>query len=799
MRSIIFVALLGMAMGVAAQSGKVAAFPVKEGKINLFSLKDVRLEDRNFRHIMELNHDYMLSLDPDRLLSWFRREAGLTPKAQPYPFWESEYMNGHGPLPGHIMGFYLSGISMMYDSTKDPIILERLQYVLKELSLCQEAGGDGYLLPTINGRAIFEGVLRGEFKASNPFIETPYDLCWEPVYVMNKIMLGLYQVYMRCDMPEAKTILIRMADWFGNEVLNKLSHENIQKLLVCEHGSINESFVNVYEITGDKKYLVWAEELNDEQMWVPMSERKDILEGWHANTQIPKFTGFESVFRYNGDERLTEAARFFWETVMKKHTWIMGGNSTGEHFFAPDGFEKRIEQDGGPESCNSVNMLRLTERLYQDYAEPEMIDYYENVLFNHLLANYDPEQGMCVYYTSMKPGHYKVYGTKYDSFWCCTGTGFEQTGKFGQMIYAHAGSELYVNLFIASSVKWKDGISLTQTTDFPDEEATHLTVSGGGKFCLKIRCPYWTGASSLVVSVNGKRKRLRSAGGYVSIDRIWKDGDQIDVEFPMRVEAVPLNGSERYVALKYGPIVLAARIFDERMTKDDFRSARMTVATKSYPVMDVPAFIGDIRRIPSSVTRKGTKAEFVCSGKITSKPFDLVPFYSIHWSRYAVYFRRYAGKEEYLQACEKEKRIKADERMIDEKTVDRVIVSDRKSEEAHRMEAVFSNSGSGWRDAVKGGYFMYQLKICPDVPQSLCLQLLGSDRGARVFDVLIDGKKIGTVDVSALNQARKGGLYRHYIKIPSDCIAGKRQVTVKFQARYGNMAGGIFDVRIVTD
>lgn len=313
MRSIIFVALLGMAMGVAAQSGKVAAFPVKEGKINLFSLKDVRLEDRNFRHIMELNHDYMLSLDPDRLLSWFRREAGLTPKAQPYPFWESEYMNGHGPLPGHIMGFYLSGISMMYDSTKDPIILERLQYVLKELSLCQEAGGDGYLLPTINGRAIFEGVLRGEFKTSNPFIETPYDLCWEPVYVMNKIMLGLYQVYMRCDMPEAKTILIRMADWFGNEVLNKLSHENIQKLLVCEHGSINESFVNVYEITGDKKYLVWAEELNDEQMWVPMSERKDILEGWHANTQIPKFTGFESVFRYNGDERLTEAARFFWK------------------------------------------------------------------------------------------------------------------------------------------------------------------------------------------------------------------------------------------------------------------------------------------------------------------------------------------------------------------------------------------------------------------------------------------------------------------------------------------------------
>ena len=221
----------------------------------------------------------------------------MTPKAQPYPFWESEYMNGHGPLPGHIMGFYLSGISMMYDSTGDTAILSRLSYILEELSLCQQAGGDGYLLPTICGRAIFENVLDGNFKTSNPFIETPYDKCWEPVYVMNKIMLGLYQVYMRCDLLQAKEILVKMADWFGYSVIDKLSHDDLQKLLVREHGSINESFIDVYQITGEEKYLKWAQRLNDEDMWVPMSEGKDILEGWHANTQIPKFTGFESVYR----------------------------------------------------------------------------------------------------------------------------------------------------------------------------------------------------------------------------------------------------------------------------------------------------------------------------------------------------------------------------------------------------------------------------------------------------------------------------------------------------------------------
>ncbi len=338
--------------GVYAQENKVKVEPVNGDKISLFSLKEVRLLDSDFKHIMDLNHAYMLSLEPDRLLSWFRREAGLTPKAQPYPFWESEYMNGHGPLPGHIMGFYLSGISMMYDSTGDTAILSRLSYILEELSLCQQAGGDGYLLPTICGRAIFENVLDGNFKTSNPFIETPYDKCWEPVYVMNKIMLGLYQVYMRCDLLQAKEILVKMADWFGYSVIDKLSHDDLQKLLVCEHGSINESFIDVYQITGEEKYLKWAQRLNDEDMWGPMSEGKDILEGWHANTQIPKFTGFESVYRYDSNERFTTAARFFWDTVVRKHTWVMGGNSTGEHFFAPEEFEHRIELNGGPESCN---------------------------------------------------------------------------------------------------------------------------------------------------------------------------------------------------------------------------------------------------------------------------------------------------------------------------------------------------------------------------------------------------------------------------------------------------------------
>lgn len=794
---LVLFSLLVLSSNISAQDNKVKAAPVHGNKISLFSLKDVRLLDGDFKHIQDLNHEYMLSLEPDRLLSWFRREAGLTPKAQPYPFWESEMMNGHGPLPGHIMGFYLSGIAMMYESTGDAAILDRLKYVLNELTLCQQAGGDGYLLPTINGRAIFENVLKGDFKTSNPFIDTPFDKCWEPVYVMNKIMLGLYQVYTRCDLPQAKNILTKMADWFGGSVLDHLSHENIQKLLVCEHGSINESFITVYEITGDKKYLKWAQMLNDEDMWIPMSEGKDILQGWHANTQIPKFTGFESVYRHDGNERFTRAARFFWETVISKHTWVMGGNSTGEHFFAPEEFEQRIELNGGPESCNSVNMLRLTESLYRDYAETEKVDYYEKVLFNHILANYDPDEGMCVYYTSMKPGHYKVYGTRYDSFWCCTGTGFEQTSKFGQLIYAHTENDLLVNLFIPSTVTWDKGITLRQETAFPNENTTHLTISGQASFNLKIRCPYWVGSSVLTVKVNGKRERLKAVDGYVSIHRSWQDGDRVDIELPMKIEVVPLNESAHYLALKYGPIVLAAPIKDERLTKDDFRQARLTVAAKDYPVLKVPAFVGNIKKIPSAITRKpGKELVFNCNDKAASQSMELVPFYSIHWSRYAVYFRHYDTKEQIAVQSRKLDDAGIVESALDAQTIDRVIVANRESETAHRIEAVNSANGDNWRDASKGGYFMYELKVQPDTPQSLCLQFLGSDSGNRVFDVLIDGRRIQTIDLSQPNPETKG-LYRRTFEIPAAYIDSKEVVTVKFQAKNGSAAGGIFDVRII--
>lgn len=785
-----------------AADTKIVVNPVQPAQRTLFSLTDVRLGDSQFKDIQELDHAYLLSLEPERLLSWFRREAGLAPDAPAYPFWESEDVWGGGPLAGHIMGFSLSSMSMMYEATGDEALKRKIEKMVRGLKECQDAQGDGYLLATINGRRIFEEVVSGKFTTNNPTING----VWEPVYIMNKIMLGLYNAYLSCDLPQAKDVLVKMADWFGYQVLDKLTYEQIQELLVCEHGSINESYITVYEITGDKKYLKWAKLLNDEDMLIPAAEERDILNGWHANTQIPKFTGFEKVYNYTQEDKYTRAAQFFWETVVDKHTWVIGGNSTGEHFFPVDQFEKRVPSDGGPESCNSVNMMRLTETLYQDYGRMKMVDYYERVLYNHILANYDPHEGMCTYYTSMRPAHYRIYGTQHHSFWCCTGTGMEAPAKFGKMIYAHQGSELYVNLFMPSELNWKDkGVKLVQNTDFPDNNKVVFVINtaAGAHFTLNIRKPHWSTAKKMTVWVNGKKMQLApNTEGYVQLDRSWSNGDKVEVELTPQVTVEYLKGSDKYAAFLYGPVVLAAKVDNNGLEEAySFRFPKRTVATLEIPMLTAPALIGSLDKIKKAVSRKSDKElVFECSSEVASTTFELIPFNRIHFNRYAIYFPLYKQMKDYQAVYDQEKKTILENEMLQANTVDHVLIQLPLSESDHKLAGVNMDWGEAygrsWRHASNGGYFMYQMAVLPDVPQSLYMQFINTDGGARVFDVLVDGKQIATIDRCQPKDI-PDLFYYEVVPLPKELLSGKNSVTVKLHAKKNNTVGGLFDIRIV--
>ncbi len=795
------ICMMLMTSTISSAHNLIKVSPEKPNHRELFDLSDVRLGNSQFKDIQELDHQYLLTLQPDRLLSWFRREAGLTPKASPYPFWESEDVWGGGPLPGHVLGFYLSSMAMMYSATGDEQIRDSLDHTLREMDACQQAGADGYLLATINGRHLFEEVVDGKIETYNATING----VWEPVYVMNKIMLGLYQTYLRLNIPLAKDILVRMADWFGHNVLDRLTYYQIQQLLVCEHGSINESFADVYSITGEKRFLEWAKLLNDEDMLLPAAEGRDILNGWHANTQIPKFTGFQRLYTYTGERQLSRAAMFFWNTVTRKHTWVNGGNSTGEHFFPTEEFEQRIANNGGPESCNSVNMMRLTEALYRDAPSSAMIDYYENVLFNHILANYEPRQGMCAYFTSMRPGHYKMYGTKYDSFWCCTGTGMEAPAKFGQMIYAHRRDSLFVNLFIPSEVCWREkGVKWEMQTSFPDDNKVTLTMTDGhpANFVLHLRSPKWN-QGKLSILLNGKPVKVEaSSQDYIAISRIWQPGDKLTFTLNPGVSVEYLQSSTRYAAVKYGPIVMAAKV-DNCGLKDesDFRVARKTVACEAIPLLKSPALIGSPSSIRKHIKRMaGTSLSLLCEVPVASTPIQLVPFNRIHFHRYSLYFPIYPDKTLYLSELNKEQTEINELDMLLSHTVDRVNINSPASEQAHCMEGVNMAkgewNGSSWRHASQGGYIMYRLHIDADKPQAVYLRYCSTDEGQRAFDIMVDGHVIASVDHS---RALDGSpwLYGESYPIPATLLTGKQYVTVKIQARRDQTAGGIFDIRII--
>ena len=776
--------------------------PLSDNKISLFPLSDVRITEGQFRHIENLSHAYLLTLEPDRLLSWFRREAGLTPKGQPYPLWESEDFQSTGPLSGHIMGFYLSSMSMLYQTTSDSKVLDRLKYTLAGLKEVQDTHGDGYLLAQRTARHTFEDVVAGNFRTSNPMINDT----WEPVYIMNKIMLGLYNAYTLCGLEEAKPILVKMADWFGNTVIEHLTHEDMQKLLVCEHGSINESFIDVYKVTGDTKYLKWAEKLNDEDMWVPLSKGEDILQGWHANTQIPKFTGFTAVYRYNGNKDMYNAANLFWDIVVSKHTWINGGNSSGERFFTENDFERRVPNNGGPESCNSVNMMRLTEALYQTDGAAKRVDYYERVLFNHILANFDPENAMCVYYTSMRPGHYKVHASPYNSFWCCVGTGLEAPTKFAKMIYAYNSNSLYVNMFIPSTLIWKEkGVKLEQNTLYPDQNNTMLTFKTEGtivNFDLKVRNPFWVKKNSLTIKINGKNfKANHTDDGYMCVSREWLDGDKIEISFEPELKVEPLKDSKLYYSATYGAIVLGSMVDNHGLTREDFSNPTRTVGSKNIPLSKTPIFVGTPEKIQSSIKKNsGNKLSFSYNNPVSGE-ITLIPFNRIHFHRYAIYFMRFDNAQQFAGLIDKENAFEKKLDLLKNISIDAVNIGDTESEKAHKIEFVRSNTGSynsmRWRDARTGGYFMYNLRSLPDEKLALFVIFRTDDSGSRLFDLLVDGKMVTTFDNSKPKEGIDTPLYSVVVPIPEELTKGKYDITVKFQARNRNSAGGLFDIRLI--
>jgi DUF1680 family protein len=604
----------------------------------LFPLASLRLLDGPFADAVKVNRTYLLALDPDRLLAPFVREAGLQPKARAYGNWESS------GLDGHTAGHYLSALATMIASgadTPEGELRRRLDYMLAELDRCQKVSENGYIGGVPGSRELWKAVASGRVEAVNRK--------WVPWYNLHKTFAGLRDAWLLTSSEKARGILVRLGDWCDT-LMAGISEEQMQRMLGQEHGGMNEVLADIYAISGDAKYLLLAQRFNHKAVLDPLMRGQDELTGKHANTQIPKVIGLERIATLTGDKDARSGARFFWENVTSRRSVAFGGNSVSEHFNDPADFRRMVESHEGPETCNTYNMLRLTEQLFANDPRAAYADFYERALFNHILASIHPSVPGYVYFTPIRPGHYRVYSQPEKGFWCCVGTGMENPGRYGQFIYAQATNGLFVNLFIASDITVTNlGLTLRQETKFPEEPRTRLTLrlKEPATFAIHVRHPGWVAIDDFAARVNGELVNTASGpASYVALKREWRDWDRVEIELPMRTTVERLPDGSDWVALLRGPIVLASPAGTNNMTglrADDSRMGHVA-GGPLIPLDQAPVLVASADELPGHVKPDAAAGPMRfrltdVAVPETAEGLPLMPFFRLHDARYHMFWQ----------------------------------------------------------------------------------------------------------------------------------------------------------------
>lgn len=677
----------------------------KKKSISLFQLSDVQLKDEIFLHAQNLNKNYLLALDPDRLLAPYLREAGLKPKKINYTNWENT------GLDGHIGGHYVSALALLYAASGDQTVYSRLDYTLQELKKCQDNLGTGYVGGVPGSKQLWEEVKQGKIRAGG------FDLNsrWVPLYNIHKIYAGLRDAYNLAAREDAKQMLIKLMDWTLDLVSN-LSENQIQDMLRSEHGGLNEIFADAAIITKDDRYLKLAEKFTHLQILNPLIHQKDELTGKHANTQIPKIIGAKRIADIENRKDWDDGARYFWDNVVTKRTVAIGGNSASEHFHPSDNFSNMMSNIEGPETCNTYNMMKLSTQFFQSDGHRKFVDYYERAMYNHILSSQHPVHGGLVYFTQMRPSHYRVYSQPQTSFWCCVGSGIENHSKYGEFIYAHRDNELFVNLFVASTLNWKEkGVQLIQETTFPHEGQTTFTLKTKKTTPLgiKIRYPSWVPKDGLTIKVNNKDFTYSvDEQGYISIERPWKNGDKVIVKFQMEVNVEQLPDQSEFYAFRYGPIVLAAKTTDSNMAglvADDSRGGHIAKGDQ-IPMTEIPHLVtSTLNEQVEMISAKELRFKLNnLQLKNQSTEMELMPFYQLHDSRYIIYWPRVESNQALADQMMKYER-DDQQRKLNAISVDQIHCGQQQSESDHGIQydqsTIGSDNGVQWRNAT--GWFSY--------------------------------------------------------------------------------------------
>lgn len=764
-----------------------------------FPLGDITFLDGPLKHARDLNVQVLLKYDCDRMLAPYRKEAGLQPRKPSYPNWDG--------LDGHVGGHYLSALAINA-ATGNEECRKRMEYMISELQLVLDANNQrpeawchNYIGGVPNSAKMWTAFSKGDFG--------PYFGTWAPFYNIHKMYAGLRDAWLYCGNEQAKNLFLKFCDW-AVDITRDLNDEQMEKMLGNEHGGMNEVLADAYAITGEQKYLDCARRFSHRMLLVPLENGKDCLDNMHANTQIPKVIGYQRIAELAHDVQYHNASEYFWEIVTRQRSLALGGNSRREHFPTKENCIDYINDIDGPESCNTYNMLKLTEDLNRVKPNGMYGDFYETAMFNHILSAQHPQHGGYVYFTSARPRHYRNYSAPNEAMWCCVGTGMEDHGKYGQFVWTHdkgvkaEDDALYVNLFVASELNWKDRkMVIRQQTAFPYAETSVVEVAKGkGTFILKVRKPSW--CENFTVKGVGFDADSYEENGFVCMKRKWKKGDQVKISMPMHAYIKPMINVPQYVAIMYGPILLGMKTGTEDMRSliaDDSRFGQYAggkkLALDEAPIL-LPKHLDDIAKNLKPVPGKPLHFKLATHMENTIDG-ELQPFFEIHDSRYMMYWLA-LGENDYKAYMQKLADEEKARQALEARTVDKVNPGEQQPETDHRMETDDSNKGNTegifFRDAKDGHYFSYLMQTKGETNLSLQLKFWGQDEWrTSEFDIYVNDKLLCSVNNS--HRWRTTQFKTVDYAIPSEFVKGKKEIRVKFVAHKGKQVGQIYGVRLV--
>jgi DUF1680 family protein len=771
-------------------------------------LDRVRLTGGPLKRAQDVTRDYLLSLDPDRMMAYYRVRAGLAQKAEPYGGWDGGGRN----LTGHIAGHHLSAVSLMYASTGDAKFKERADYLVREMGEVQAKNGDGYLGALENLREAFAAVSRGEIRSGG------FDLngLWSPWYTLHKTFAGLRDAYRYTGNRNALAIETRFAGW-AEGILKPLTDAQVQKMLLTEHGGMNEVLADLYADTGDERWLNLSYRFEHHAFTDALKRSQDNLNGKHGNCQIPKLIGSAARYGYTADGGDLLASSFFFDRVAQHHSYATGGHGLSEYFGPPDMLSARV--DGRTcESCNEYNMVKLGRRLFSFRPDGSYMDYNERALFNHVLASIDPADGTTSYMVPVGRGVQQEYQDMQRSFTCCVGTGMENPALHGYGVYYESPDAVWVNLYVPTTARLtsREGTVAMDTT-FPEGETAKITLNPAKaqEFTLALRRPSWAG-DGFTVKLNGTpvevptmaSLRPGAAGGralgnentqstastYVEIKRTWKAGDIVEVTLPKTLAYEPTPDNDSVGAIMWGPLVLAGNF-----------GPRSEGRRGGPPPTPIPVLVAADRPVDQWVVP--SSGDFVARSvaKFPAEPsrfggdVTLTPFYRTHRKRYSVYF-------DVLTPAQFEAKvagINADRERaaaVAAATLGFAQPGDEKAEKEFNYQSEPATRqlgrGNGRSNRSGTGWFSFDLPVDASGDNTLLVTYfneLGLPPALGRFDIVVDGQRIASYSPDRVAT----GFFDARYGIPVAVTTGKSKVTVKFEAASDGRIVPIYGVRLI--